>query len=572
MPVGTPSKSNPIEVYSAFDTEEPFKAVAARLKTSPNTLRKQWVERFGKEAFDARGKRLQSKAAAAVGHSKKGSTYKVREITESCSSCGSPIQVNLIQKARSKRLLCGKCSESERGVDRICPVCNQGCVGVKGLAMHLAQVDDEGHSTYQALQEDEIWVDQEEGIDFVRCLVCGHRGVRVDRHISSEHGLSIVEYRGKFPGVEVQAECLRVARSESATRQHQESPRKGLTKSIACTSCGIDHEVGLTFASLDHRCSECREEERWDNKVELTDYVSCQACGYRSESLISHIRNAHPDLEGHYQEVFPGALVVSLSSSIRDKSYLKGKELSVATRELMSQNAGRWNKGLTKDTDSRMAQAAQSMLGRKSWRKGITKDQHSGVQSTADKMQVIRSTKFWTNGNEVTLTRDQLLPFTLKNGKVSVGKAIVGLGHAFVTIKRECERNGLKVARTALLQTICLETLALILDEPAYKTEWNDGSFINPKTGGRFRFDGFFPDSSLLVEFQGFQHFTSDSVWFFEGGESYEDLVLRDQEKAFQVIRDGRFKLFLVREDEPYADPEYLRGRLIDEGILNPGK
>lgn len=571
MPVGIPSKSNPIEVYSAFDTEEPFKAVAARLKTSPNTLRKQWVERFGKEAFDARGKRLQSKAAAAVGHSKKGSTYKVREITESCSSCESPIQVNLIQKARSKRLLCEKCSESERGVDRICPVCNQGCVGVKGLAMHLAQVDDDGHSTYQALQEGEVWVGQEEGTDFVRCLVCGHRGIRVDRHISSEHGLSVVEYRGKFPGAEVQAECLKSARAECATRQHQESPRKGLTKSIACTSCGTDHEVGLTFASLDHRCPECREEERWDNKVEFTDYVACQACGYRAESLISHIRNAHPDLEGHYQEVFPGALMVSLSSSIRDKSYLKGKELSVATRELMSQNAGRWNKGLTKDTDSRMAQAAQSMIGRNSWSKGCTKDTDPRLQGTSLSVSKVRSVNHWVS-NEVTLTKDQLLPFTLKNGKVSVGKAIVGLGHAFVTIKRECERNGLKVARTALLQTICLETLALILGEPAYKTEWNDGRFINPKTGGRFRFDGFFQDSSLLVEFQGFQHFTPDSVWFFEGGESYEDLVLRDQEKALQVIRDGRFKLFLVREDEPYADPDYLRGRLIDEGILNPGK
>lgn len=535
----------------AFDTEEPFKAVAARLKTSPNTLRVWWVEWFGKEAFDSRGKRLQSKAAAAVGHSKKGSTYKVREVIESCSSCGVPIQVNLIQKARSKRLMCDKCSESERGVDRTCPVCNQGCVGVKGLAMHLAQVDDVGHSTYQALQEDGVWVGQEEGIDFVRCLVCGHRGVRVDRHISSEHGLSVVEYREKFPGAEVQAECLKVARSESATRQHQESPRKGLTKEIKCPSCKKTRLVGLTFAPKMHesRCPDCvgleeesEEELRWSTLIEGQDYVTCQACGYRAESLVSHIRNAHPELEGVYQEIFPGTQVIALNSPIRVKTE--------EHKQALSDSANPWRKGLTKETDPRIEVSSRKL---------------------SVSMKRVRSTKFWRSVDLIRLDKDILKAFKLKNGKISVGKAMAALEHAFVTIKRECERHGLEVSRKHVREALFLETLSQVLGGAAYEVEWSPEWAINPVTGWLFRYDGYFHSHNLVCEFHGYQHWNFPSFYVKDEAQ-YFALQERDRIKENLIHSDPTLRYFLVREDEPYADSEYLRGRLIDEGILDPGK
>jgi Zn ribbon nucleic-acid-binding protein len=530
----------------AFDTEEPFKAVAARLKTSPNTLRVWWVEWFGKEAFDSRGKRLQAKAAAIVGHSKKGSTYKVREVTESCSSCGASIQVNLIQKARSKRLLCTKCSESERGVDRVCPVCNQGCVGVKGLAMHLAQVDDTDHSSYQAFQEDEVWVGQEEGVDFVRCLICGHRGVRVDRHVSSEHDLSVVEYRGKFPGAEVQAACLKSVRAESAIRQHQANPRKGLTKEIQCPSCKRTRLVGLTFAPKMHesRCPDCvelEEELQWSTLVEGSDYVTCQACGYRAESLVSHIRNAHPELEGEYQKVFPGTQIVALNSSIRVKTE--------ETRVNMSNSAG-WKLGHTKETDPSIARGAEKM---------------------AAAMKKIRSTKFWRSVDLIRLDKDLLSSFKLKNGKISVGKAMAALEHAFVTIQRECKRHGLEVSRKHVREALFLETLSKVLGGVAYEVEWSPEWAVNPATGWLFRYDGYFPELNLVTEFHGYQHWTFPN-FYMKDETQYFALQERDRIKENLIHSDPTLRYFLVREDEPYADPEYLRGRLIDEGILDPGK
>lgn len=532
--------------HQAFDTEEPFKAVAARLKTSPNTLRKQWVEWFGKEAFDTRGKRLQSKAAAAVGHSKKGSTYQVRKVTESCISCGASIQVNLIRKARSTKLLCATCSESERGVDRTCPVCNQGCVGIKGLAMHLAQVDDREHDKYQEAQEDSVWAGQEEGVDFVRCLICGHRGVRIDRHVSSGHSLSIVEYRAKFSNAEVQSENLKSARSEIATRQHQENPRKGLTKEIRCPSCNKPRLVGLTFAPGMHesRCPDCielDEELRWSTLVEGLDYVTCQACGYRAESLVSHIRNAHPELEGEYQKVFPGTQVIALNSLIRVKTE--------ETKRNMSNSAG-WKLGHTKDTDPSIARAAEKL---------------------ATSMKEIRSTKFWRSVDLIQLDKDLLSSFKLKNGKISVGRAMAALDHAFVTIKRECERHGLEVSRKHIQEALCLENLSQVLGGAAYEVEWSPKWAVNPITGWSFRYDGYFPKFNLVVEFHGYQHWTFPNFYFKDEAQFFA-LQERDRIKENLIHSDPTLRYFLVREDEPYADPDYLLGRLIDEGVLDPGK
>jgi hypothetical protein len=279
---------------------------------------------------------------------------------------------------------------------------------------------------------------------------------------------------------------------------------------------------------------------------------------------VSHIRNVHPEMEGKYQDAFPGMLMTALGSGIRDKSALQGRTLSAETRALMSQNAGRWNAGLTKGVDPRVAAGAAKMAERPAWNAGLTKTTDARLQATASAVVQTRAHKHWNSGNEVTLTPEQLLPFALKNGKISVGRAIAALGHAFVTIRRECHKHGLEISHTTISQAICMETISQVLGGAPYEMEWNDGTFINPVTGGRFRFDGFFPEQKLLVEFHGYQHWDPNAVWFFEGGESFEDLAARDAEKIRQVTEDGRYHILVVREDEPYTDPDYLRQRLLD--------
>ena len=139
MPHGKPSNCTAIESYSYFDTDEPFKALSLRLGTSPNTLRKWWVEKFGKDAFDARCKRIQAKGAVRFNKTLTGATKKMKETEEPCSVCGTMVTVNLIQRAHFKRILCTACEDKERGVDCHCPVCGLGCVGAKGLTMHMSK-------------------------------------------------------------------------------------------------------------------------------------------------------------------------------------------------------------------------------------------------------------------------------------------------------------------------------------------------------------------------------------------------------------------------------------------------
>ncbi len=412
----------------------------------------------------------------------------------------------------------------------------------------------------------DIWAGKNEPRDFVTCRVCGFKATTLATHLR-KHGLSADDYRAQHDGARIRCEALTEKRQGAAKKGHAEKPRAGLKKVIECPSCGDPREVGYTFAPSTHdaRCLECRErdtEAEWAAKIEGLEFVTCQGCGYRAENLTSHLQNAHPEWVGCY----PGQIVAT-NSAVRDKTALKGRALSEETKAKMSANAGRWNAGLTKGTDERVSQAAQNMVGRKAWRKGLTKEDHPGVLSTSTKMREVRATKHWTNGNEVLLSKDQLLPYALKNGKISVGRAIAALGHAFVTIRRECARHGLPISNVAVLQAICLETISRILGGAPYEVEWSDPRFTNPATGRRFRFDGYFASRDLVVEFHGYQHWVFPSV-HVQDREVFEEQQERDRLKRELIKADPRLRYFEVREDEPYGDPAYIRARLLDEGLV----
>lgn len=541
-----PKKPNaplPADTFPFFHTAEPFKALAQRLGVSPNTLRKWWVGEFGQEAFDARGKAIQAKAAAETGRATAGKPRNLAVADYPCESCQVPVSLNALQRAHLNRIFCPSCDERERGADRYCPVCGLGCVGEKGLSGHMARPqhgDPEAHRAYLDAQADAEWAGKQEGRDYLRCRLCGHRGVRIDGHLRAEHGLSVDAYRTQFSGAEVQADVLREARAEQARQTHQGAPRKGQTRTVSCSSCGVLRTVGLTFAPTTHetRCPDCVAEETFASKVEGVDYVVCQACGHRAASLVSHIRTSHPELEGHYTEVFAGARVLGQVASAKSPSH----------REAISKNAQPWRKGLTKAMSPLIAAASEK---------------------ASATMKHVRALRFWRSVDIITLTGEQLAPFRLKNGKVSVGRAIAQLGHAYVTIRRECERLGLEVADRNISQALCMETLSAILGGVEYEIEWSPEWAINPTTGFRFRYDGYLPSHRLVVEYHGSQHFHWPN-WTGMSAESFAEQQERDRIKENLVHQDPTLRYFLVREDEPYTDPEYLRGRLLDEGFLDP--
>ncbi len=189
---GAPPGSADLAI-EAFTTEEPFKALAKRLGMSPNTIRKIWVARFGAEAFRARGKASQAKGAISYGVRSTGLTKKKNFVCEPCSGCNTLVSLTKVQLAALTKVVCETCL----GMDSKCPVCNLGCMGVKGVAMHFAQVRDKAHLLYQEEKEEEKWSGLTENVHYVTCKECGFRGAALSNHLKL-HGLDASSYRTKF--------------------------------------------------------------------------------------------------------------------------------------------------------------------------------------------------------------------------------------------------------------------------------------------------------------------------------------------------------------------------------------
>lgn len=405
----------------------------------------------------------------------------------------------------------------------------------------------------------------------VSCRICGHQAQTLARHLKAAHGITADAYRVQFPNARIRSEACEANRKAAISQAHAEKPRAGLKKAVQCP-CGTSHEVAATSASKDLRCPTCKARDK------------------------------------------------AAKPKARKPSPLKGRKLSVETRAKMAASAG-WNRGLTKETDDRVARAAAGMKGRAAWSKGLTKADHPSLRSTAEKLSALKTGSPCTNGLKadlslvdftpyldatgavdrramaeeldlseetvtkymdsiglrlstkhvdarverqvIRLTKEDLLPFALANGKVVIGAAMAALGRDFKVIKRECSRHGLPMFNRRIRQSLCLEAVSKVLGGAAYVQEWSPRQFVNPKTGHRFRFDGFFAGHDLIVEFHGYQHWTFPSV-YIQDRTLFDAMVERDAEKVRQVTEDGRYHILVVREDEPYTDPDWLRQRLLD--------
>jgi hypothetical protein len=294
----------------------------------------------------------------------------------------------------------------------------------------------------------------------------------------------------------------------------------------------------------------------------------------------------------------------------------------------MSENAGRWNKGLTKETDVRVASAAEKMQGRASWNKGQTADVNEALRRTAEKLKTYAGdARPWDNGLAANLTltdfkpfmdsegrvdhravmeftgiswptvrgyivdlglaqtrryienrveeqviaipKEELLKFTLGNGKVAIGKAMVGLGHAFKTIQRECAKHGLPTYHRHIRQDVCLNAVSVALGGVPYEEEWRSRRFMSAKNAF-YRFDGYFPSLGLVVEFQGYQHYTFPNAYMPDESYEQEYLALRERDRIKRELVQAAPDLiyFEVTEEEPYNNSDYLKGRLVQMGVL----
>jgi predicted transcriptional regulator len=500
-----------------------------------------------------------------------------------------------------------------------CSICGFTVANARGLASHFRHQSDT-HPDYKEWLEEQKWKDKTEGVDFVRCLECGVRSGRLVSHLP-KHGMSVQQYREKW-GESAPIHAAQVERRRKARSVANNRDRTG-TKQVPCTTCGVEITVHKYAGSLhDLRCSTCKtasEEARWEGKTEPEDFVTCLDCGHRAENLTSHVTNAHSD----YRDRHPDAVIVALCSAVRDKEALRGRTLSSEVRAKMSANAGRWNKGLTKETHPSLRSASEKMRGRVPWSKGLTAMTDERLQQTVAKLKLyVGENRPWSNGLKADLTLEDFQPFlddegcvdrraiveatglswrtiftymqsldletsdkyvrersenqiirldrevleqwALGNGKISVARVMRDTGHSFSVVKRECARHGLETFTRNGEQTLVLDAISEALGGKPYQMEWKDWRFVNPATGWRFKFDGYFPDVGLVVEYHGHQHYIFPNAWHYkpEHTEAWHAMLERDRIKKEMIEASSDLTYLEVRFDDPLTSVDFYRGLL----------
>jgi len=460
--------------------------------------------------------------------------------------------------------------------------------------------------------------------DFLTCRECGFRGKTLVMHLRV-HGLNGKSYRAKYGEVlPLRSEASEAKRRAGLTKERRS--RKDRTKVLPCESCGDVVEVSA-YASRT-TCDSCKakvEAARWSGKTEPEDYVTCVECGYRGENLTSHLQNAHPT----YREDHPEALVVALNSAVRDKTALQGRTLSDETKARMSENAGRWNKGHTKEEHPSLAAQAEKMRAKVPWNQGLAAsgpEADPRLSNLVEKLKAyIGENRPWSNGLKaeltladfapvldsegrldrlraiellgfswvtiskymesygleisdvnvkaraeaqiIRLTEEELSTYRLKNGKLVVGWAASRLRHDRAVVAREADRLGMPRLKR-IRQGQCLGAVSEALGGFLWSEEWQSRRFLSKK-GYMYKFDGYFKSHNLVVEFHGHQHFIFPNA-FHKSEEEFLQARERDRHKE-QLIREAPDLTFMmVRYDEPFTDASYLQGRLFGLGLPGP--
>lgn len=95
-----------------------------------------------------------------------------------------------------------------------------------------------------------------------------------------------------------------------------------------------------------------------------------------------------------------------------------------------------------------------------------------------------------------------------------------------------------------------------------YLTEYSFKDCVNPKTGKRLRFDFYLPNSNMLIEFDGEQHYKSTGGW--NNKKAFKERVIRDSIKDLYA-NEHHIKLLRI----PYWDLNKLSYQyLIEKGFV----
>ena len=344
-------------------------------------------------------------------------------------------------------------------------------------------------------------------------------------------------------------------------------------------------------------------------KTEGEAFVACKmpGCTYRADTLARHLTAVHGMTADEYREMFPGALIRSavllrkrqVSTARAKQEYGTGKgarknvicpscdaihavsKFLVPGTHDMRCTTCKWLECLVKEEaqwadktepedfvrcrvclcraenlTSHIQSAHPRLVGKYA-------DQYPSALLVATGSKVRDKSAIRAN-----LTRNILVSYMNAKGRVEVAKAAEGLGCSWLTVLRYCRGLGIPTRNKLAFQKRVLDTLSDILEEP-YIWEWSHPDIVNPETGYRLYFDGYFPSENILVEVHGKQHYEFVPGWH-KTEDGFMKMKARDAYKA-QRARELGIGLMVVKYDDPVNDPWYFLRRLFIEFDIECG-
>lgn len=122
------------------------------------------------------------------------------------------------------------------------------------------------------------------------------------------------------------------------------------------------------------------------------------------------------------------------------------------------------------------------------------------------------------------------------------------------TVIAYCRKYGIPTRNRLAWQKVVLDQAARYLGED-YIWEWSHPSIVNPETGWKFNFDGFFPQRRLIIEAHGEQHFRYSEKWHGTV-EEFEKQRSRDALKCELAEKHG-FQVKVVRHTDNVHSPDF---------------
>ena len=374
--------------------------------------------------------------------------------------------------------------------------------------------------------------------------------------------------------------------------------QKSRIKTIICAACtgkttpcpvcsflckdsqGLGHHLGHKAKDAKHAAYlQTESNRRWEGLEEGLDYVVCKVCDFKGKHLFGHIRT-HGHTAESYRAKYPSAPMTGRAST----------QVRAATTQTWHKRVG--NKGLTKEAVcpcgvqfkvgltaspglcpacKEAKEAKEARYAQESWaglEEGLdyvvckvcgvrARNLTSHIQNAhadINYREAYPLSAIWASNLSYGWTPEALKPFMDNKGRVVVTAVCAAFDCAPDTVIKFCRKNGLTTKNKLAWQKLVLDRASQFLDAD-YEWEWTDARIVNPETGRRLRYDGFFPSKGILIEAHGDQHF-GVIAYYQDTPENFFQRRLMDSLKEKRATECG-YSFYVVRKSDPIHKDEF---------------